>query len=403
MQIEIQKEVKNNLGQIGLITSAASGRIVVSFSGKEMKFKEDAFLKGYLTYVDASAQEAVEEEKKTLQIKEARHEQAVMEAQKAALEFAQLKERRDKEEAAKALLQGEDTSKEHSVILLRKQPAWSKFDSDEYKRQCNCLADCFVVDVEKGFPGPKDQTKLIDGIDLYTLGPVESEEGLTCASLGLYWELSKVFPCHSDSGLPNKDYLAYRAKMLKKSVRGQSAIKRPWLALKYEVRGEERKYKDEQCLYHAYYDKQSNTWKALQESEARRVILLENYVRLVAKSDLYLKLKEEVGQGRKVALVASNVFNFYSEKARRTYYSSCLNKYKNSPYAFLPSYEDFKRISSVKDLLEFPLPFSHVAILKAMLDGDLAYDEANGKIIDKAEIIYPKEVVVVPKKKGKSQ
>ena len=398
MEIGIQNQVKNKLGQIGVITSIAEGKIIASFSGREMRFKEDAFLEGFLAYVDSSSQKEVEEEKKALQKKEAEHAKAVKEADAAAIKLAELREKQAKEEASKRLNQGKDVSEEHNVILLRKQPAWSGFDSDSYQRQCNCLSDFHLFDVEKGFKCKEDSSKDLKGIDLYSLGPVETEDGKACASLGLYWELSKVFPCHSDSGAPNKDYFAYREKMLKKSIKTQSNIKHPWTALKYEVRGEKQKYKDEQCLYHAYFDKKTKTWKALQESEARRVILLENYVRLVSKTKTYLKLKEEVEQGGKLALVGPNVFNFYSEKARKTYWNSCLNKYKDSSCVYVPSYEKLKAITSVKDMLEFNLPCSHVAILKAMLDGGLVYDEPSGKVLDK----FPPKAAEL-KQRGKRQ
>ncbi len=400
MEIGIQNQVKNNRGQIGVITSIVEGKIIVSFSGKEMKFQEDAFLKGYLSYVDSSSQKEVEEEKAALQMKEAEHAQAVKEAESAAIERAKRMAQQAKEAANKKLNVGEDVSNEHNVILLRKQPAWSDLGSDAYQRQCNCLDDYRVIDIEKGYVDKEDGGKVKGKINLYDLGPVETEDGQVCANLGFYWELSKVFRCHSDGGVPNKEYFAYRQKMLKKSLKAQNNTKHPWSTLKYEVRGEVKKYKDEECLYHAYYDKQTKTWKALQENEARRVILLENYVRLVSKNEAYLKLKEEVEQGKKLALIAPNAFNFYSEAARKIYWNSCLNKYKGSTSMYVPTYERLKEINSVKDLLELNLPFSHVAILKAMLDGDLAYDEASGKVLDR---LSAKEVEDAPEKKEKRQ
>lgn len=397
MEIGNRSQVKNNRGEVGVITSIADGKIVVSFSGREMKFQEDAFLKGYLSYVDPSSQKEVEEEKKARQMEEAKHVQAVKKAEAVAASLAKLKERQAKEKADKRLNSVKDVSNEHNVILLRRQPAWSDLGSDSYKRQCNCLGEYRAIDIEKGYVDKEDGNKIKGKINLYELGPVETEDGRVCANLGLYWELSKVFRCHSDGGTPNNDYFAYREKVLKKSVKTQNNLKRPWSTLEYEVRGETRKYKDEECLYHAYYDKKAKTWKALQESEARKVILLENYVRLVSKSEAYLKLKEEVEQGAKLALIAPNVFNFYSEAARKTYWNSCLNKYKDSACVYVPSYERLEGIGSVKDLLELNLPCSHIAILKAMLDGDLAYDEAHDEVIDK---LPSKEIPSEPKKKG---
>ncbi len=401
MEIRINAEVKNNLGQVGRITSFEDGRITVSFSDREMKFKEDAFLEGYLFFVDSRLQEEVEEEKLALQKKKDSHLKAVNEANAFALELAKIKEKKALEEENKKLSQVQDVSSEHNVILLRKQPAWSSPDSWDYQKQCKCLGDYHFFDVEKGEPSLKQGGEGLAGISLFSLGPVKTEDGFDCANLGLYWELSKVFPCHSLEGSPNQDYLAYRTKFLKKSIKTQSKIKRPWLPLSYETRGEVKKYKDEQCLYHAYYDSETKTWKALQESEARKKILLPNYLRLVSSHPTFLKLKEEVEKGGKLALVAPDVFNFYSEGARKTFYSSCLNKYKGSISMFVPSYGEFQKISSVRDLLNFPLPFSHACILKAMLDGELSFDEGEGKVVDHAGILTPKAPRLENEKKNK--
>ena len=382
--MEIVKDllVKNKDGEIGRVSSLEEDRFTVSFREREAKYQKDAFVKGYLTCLDERLQQEVEEEKKANEIEGQRHLEMVKKADEASVELcldkmAEQFMKRDEEFADAE----HDESDREKVILLTEQPEEAFYESDGlfgYKRQCAYLDRFNLLWVEGIVTGLRTGTYESERIDYFHLGPIEDEaSGFSCPSLGVYWELSKVFPCHSESGVPNAEYFAYRERFLKEKTDVKEKMERPWESLTYEEGGEQKKYKAGQALYYAYYDNEGKSWKSLMEADARKKILIPLYVKLMSKNPVYLGIVDDMkGDGSHgFALVGKDIFNYHSRQGKIAFYDSYAAEHKDDPYVYVPPIEDVLEIRDFKGLVNSPLPLGHAAILKAMLDGELSYDE----------------------------
>ncbi len=143
--------------------------------------------------------------------------------------------------------------------------------------------------------------------------------------------------------------------------------------------------------YYAYYNKKTKKWETLTEIEAKKKILIPLYVKLLSENPIYQALLSSTKKGEKIALIGNNVFNYYSEKAKKDYCRHCRYVRTIYPDFYLPSLKEIKKVNCLKDFVNLPSPLGSAAILKAMLDGELGYEE--GKIKD------PHHILAEPKRK----
>ena len=376
MEIVKNLLVKNKAGEVGVITGIGSIYFTVTFPHKEMKYGYEAFGMRYLVPVKESPKKvevAFEDEEDATSVPEA-YEDAELVIGDGEVITVKMPVRVEEPDQPETLEEDpSDRSDEHSVVLLRKL-CTKVLNNCSYESHCASLSQFSSLYMERS-------------IGYRSLGPIVDEAtGLTCPNLETYWGLSKVFSAHDDGGKPSKEYFAYRERFLKQKKHTNKELKYPWetFGLKGRVR---------RPCYYAYYDKKTKKWTTLTEIEARKKILIPLYVKLASETPVYRELAGALHDGEKIALKGMDIFNYYSEKAKKSYYNHCRYVHENHSEFDVPSLKEIKAVNSFKDFVNLPSPLGAASILKAMLDGELTYEDG--------EIKDPHHILSISKKKWK--
>ncbi len=388
MEFKFGSKVVNRLNEEGTLLKEEEGRLIADFSGKIMKFPSNAFEMGFLSYLDSQSQDEIALAKKEAEAKEKERLRKIQEADLAAKEKARLipnspaKKSKGGKPSPKVVYSGKDESSKHNVILLKHHPMGVRFDNPFYLNQCSCLQEYLVLDVtsrcERDKAFMKEHPGFAKDLSPFYAGPVTSSDGKTCRIFELFWQCSKVFPGFDDHGAPNEKYFQWRDEYYSLAELGaHGELRRPWAKLGYKA---------SDTLYEAYYDKDQKKWLRLGYIESRKKIYFREYAKLVYDSPSFLWIKSLLKEGKKVALVDFDAFNFYSDLAKTKVCESYLKKCKDNHANPKLTLNDFLNVKTMKDLVNFALPVGHGAVLKALLDGDLEVDSA-GNVIDHAGIL----------------
>ncbi len=388
MKFKFGSKVVNKLNEEGVLLKEEEGRLIADFSGKIMKFPSNAFEMGFLSYLDSSSQDEVLLAKEEAETKEKERLKKIEEADLAAKEKAKetpdspAKKSKGGKSLAKVVYSGKDESSKHNVILLKRHNRSLKFDNPFYLNQCSCLQDYIVLEVTSRCVGNKDFMKehpsFAKDLSPFYAGPVTSSDGKTCQIFELFWQCSKVFPGFDDHGTPNENYFKWRDGYYPLTeVKDHNELRRPWAKLGFKAND---------TLYEAYYDKEEKKWVKLSYIESRKKIYFVEYAKLVYNSPSFRWIKSLLEEGKKVALVDFDAFNFYSDQAKTKAYESYATKCKSNHVNPSLTLNDFLNVKTMKDVVNFALPAGHGVVLKALLDGDLEVDAA-GNVIDHAGIL----------------
>jgi hypothetical protein len=86
-------------------------------------------------------------------------------------------------------------------------------------------------------------------------------------------------------------------------------------------------------------------------------------------------------QGKKIALLDFDGFNYYCEEAMKIRYRAYVLKCKKENRPILKSEKDFTDIKDMKSAVGFAYtPVGHAFVVKALLQGDI--EVVDGKVID---------------------
>ena len=92
-------------------------------------------------------------------------------------------------------------------------------------------------------------------------------------------------------------------------------------------------------------------------------------------------MKSLVDQGKKIALLDFDGFNYYNEDAMRIRFRAYVLKCKKEKRPILRTEKDFTDIKDMKSAINFAeTPVGHAFVVKALLQGDLSV--VDGKVID---------------------
>ncbi len=252
-----------------------------------------------------------------------------------------------------------------------------KFTNPWYTSQVeDNLGDYAVVDVTSRILRDKkmmlDHPTIHKDFSPFFMGPVVTSDGLTAHIFEHYWQASKVFPCHVDyMGDIKNEYWQWRKEWFDKTkVSDKTASRRPHSLLGY---------KDSDCLFSLHYN--GTNWERLSYVEARKKMYICEYAKLVVNSDTYKWLKELYEDGKKIALVDFDGFNYYSVKAKEKLYKYYISKCKKNGVVSTKVLSDFMGIKNMKDAIncEFT-PVGHSFIIKMLLEGDI--EVIDNKVID---------------------
>lgn len=270
-----------------------------------------------------------------------------------------------------------------NVVVLKHHPKDVKLTNAWYKTQVpDNLGDYIVVDVTSRVVRNKsfmqEHVGFNKDVSPFFLGPVVNRDGTVAHVFEHYWQASKVFPCHydEDKNEIKKEYWDWRAEWFGKTkVTDKRASRRPHSLLGY---------KDSECLFSLWYD--GHTYKALTYVEARKKMYIPEYAKLIVKTKSFNWLKKQYEEGKKIALVDFDGYNYYYDQAKEKLYKSYVNKCKKNDIEPEKSLEDFLGLDSMSKVIDSGFtPAGHGFIIKMLLEGDIEVIDNN--VIDNIGVL----------------
>lgn len=257
-----------------------------------------------------------------------------------------------------------------NVVIVKHHPRPISLSNPFYTTQCPDIADRVVINLTSRNPDRAFSRQ----VSPFFVGPVTGPDGATADSLEVFWQVGKVFPHHDDGGRPSPEYFEYRADMYGKRM---GEISKPQMRHPYHEFG----YEAEDMMYWAYWDKDSGEYTGLSYLEARKRVYVPEYAKLVANSDAVRWMRSLLDEGKKIALLDFDGFNYYCEEAMKVRYRAYVLKCKQQKRPVLMSEKDFTGIRDMKSAVGFAhTPVGHAFVIKALLQGDL--EVIDGNVID---------------------
>jgi len=131
----------------------------------------------------------------------------------------------------------------------------------------------------------------------------------------------------------------------------------------------------------AFWDAAKGKYETLSYLEARKKVYVPEYAKLVADSPAFKWMKSLVDQGKKIALMDFDGFNYYCTEAMKIRYRAYVLKCKKEKRPLVVSEKDFTDIKDMRSAVNFAYtPVGHAFVIKALLQGDL--EVVDGKVID---------------------
>lgn len=257
-----------------------------------------------------------------------------------------------------------------NVVVVKHHPRPVKYSNPFYTSQCPDIQDRVIVDLTSRNP----DRVFARQVSPFYVGPVTGPDGAHADSLEVFWQVGKVFPHHDGAGQPNEEYFAYRDKMYRAKP-GQ--IPKPVMRHPYREFG----YEPDDMLYWAWWNKEIGAYENLSYLEARKKVYVPEYAKLVANSPALQELKRLLDDGKKIALLDFDGFNYYCEEALKIRYRAYVLKCKKEKRPILRTEKDFTDIRDMRSAIDFAdTPVGHAFVVKALLQGDL--EVVDGKLID---------------------
>lgn len=262
-----------------------------------------------------------------------------------------------------------------NVVIVKHHPRPISLSNPFYTKQCPDIVDRVVINLTSRNPDRAFSRQ----VSPFFVGPVTGPDGASADSLEVFWQVGKVFPHHDDGGKPSSSYFAYRDAMYGKRM---GDISKPQMRHPYHEFG----YEAEDMLYWAYWDEERGEYARLSYLEARKRVYVPEYAKLVADSDALKWMKSLLDEGKKIALLDFDGFNYYCEEAMKVRYRAYVLKCKQQKRPVLMSEKDFTGIRDMKSAVGFAhTPVGHAFVVKALLQGDL--EVIDGKVIDRVGMV----------------
>ena len=257
-----------------------------------------------------------------------------------------------------------------NVVILKHHPRPLKLTNAFYTNQCPDLADRVVIDVTSRSEDPT----LARQLSPFFIGPVTGPDGAAAPNLEVFWQVGKVFPHHDNGGHPSSEYFAYRERMYGAPL---GSIPKPVMRHPYREFG----YDSDDMLYWAYWDEEKKEYKTLSYLEARKKVYVPEYAKLVANTPALRYMKGLLDEGKKIALLDFDGFNYYCDEAMKIRYRAYVLKCKKEKIPVTLTEKDFTDIKDMRAAIDFAhMPVGHAFVVKALLQGDLRVED--GRVID---------------------
>lgn len=220
------------------------------------------------------------------------------------------------------------------------------YDSDVYTSQCEDLAERLVFDVTSRNP----RRSFARQVSPMYMGPVITGDGMDAKCFEVYWQASKVYPCHAFMGEPTEGYWKYRKELFSKGV-----DEIPNMEKRYPNRM--LGYQTKDCVTSIWYNKETQKYECLGYVGARKKEYIPEYAKLVVGTQAYKELEECYKSGKKMALIDFDVYNYYKEG------------------------------KTIFDVINENRPAGHGYVIKMLLEG--ALEVIDGELIDHIGILNP--------------
>ena len=257
-----------------------------------------------------------------------------------------------------------------NVVIVKRHPRAIHYTNSFYTNQCPDLEERIIIDVTSR---NRDQS-FARQLSPFFIGPVTGPDGATAANLEVFWQVGKVFPHHDSNGRPSEEYFNYRNEMYGKQ---QGEIPKPVMRHPYREFG----YEADDMLYWAWWDKETGKYERLSYLEGRKKVYVPEYAKLVANTPALKEMKRLLDEGKKIALLDFDGFNYYCEEAMKIRYRAYVLNCKKRKVPVELSEKDFTEIKEMKSAVNFSdTPVGHAFVIKSLLQGDL--EVVDGKVID---------------------
>ena len=257
-----------------------------------------------------------------------------------------------------------------NVVIVKHHPRPLTLANPFYTNQCPDLADRIVINVTSRNPDQSFARQLSP----FFIGPVTGPDGASADNLEVFWQVGKVFPHHDSDGQPTSSFFEYRNNMYSKK---QGEIPKPLMRHPYHEFG----YEPDDMLYWAYWNSEKGEYERLSYLEGRKKVYIPEYAKLVANSGALKWMESLLDQGKKIALMDFDGFNYYCEDAMKIRYRAYVLKCRKEKRPQLMSEKDFTDIKDMKSAVNFAYtPVGHAFVIKALLQGDI--EVVDGKVID---------------------
>ncbi|MBP5766248.1 MAG: hypothetical protein J6X47_04605 [Clostridia bacterium] len=269
-----------------------------------------------------------------------------------------------------------------NILMLRHHPLNVKFTNTFYTGQTeNDLSEYTVIDVTSRVE--RDQSFMAEhpgfGKELspFFIGPVVAPDGTKANIFEIFWQCGKVYPCHDNDGKPNAGFFGWRNGFYAKTECTKDLMRHACKDLGYE---------HSDCLYFAWFDKNSGEYVPLNYVESRKKAYFPEYAKLIADTEAFRWMKSLVDSGTKIALVDFDGYNYYEKCSMLGKYKQYVNKCEKEKRVPVITESEFLGIRSMKDVVKCPfLAAGHGFVIKALLQGDIAVE--NGDVVDRAGIL----------------
>ena len=257
-----------------------------------------------------------------------------------------------------------------NVVVVKHHPRPLRYSNSFYTNQCPDLEDRIVIDLTSR---NRDKT-FARQVSPFYVGPVTGPDGAHADSLEVFWQVGKVFPHHDEGGRPSPDYFAYREKMYGAKP---GEIPKPLMRHPYHEFG----YEADDMVYWAWWNEETGEYQPLTYLEGRKRVYVPEYAKLVAHTPAMKLMKRLLDEGKKLALLDFDGFNYYSEESMKVRYRAYVAKCKKEKRPIRMTERDFTNIKDMRSAVDFAYtPVGHAFVVKALLQGDL--EVVDGQVID---------------------
>ena len=269
-----------------------------------------------------------------------------------------------------------------NILMLRHHPMNVFFTNSFYTNQTETsLSDYIIIDVTSRIIRNKEFMMKHPNFDKelspFFMGPIVSTDGTVANLFEIFWQCGKVYPCHDDNGKPNPDFFKWRNEFYAKTECSKDLMRHACKDLGYE-------HKD--CRYFAYYDKEKQDYVPLSFIEARKKVYFPEYAKLVYNTPAFRWMKSLVDNGKKIALVDFDGYNYSEPCGMLKKYEQYANKCKKERCTPTISENEFLAVKSMKDAINCPfMSTGHGFVIKALLQGDI--EVVGNEVIDNAGIL----------------